>query len=335
MSIAFLNLVTAMLHVGSQRLGRWIPPPDPAGFAGLLDPALDLPVVAKDGEFSWWDTNESFWQEATHVLVPGLPEVFPRPLAVDLSGLAEACHLFFQEVRDSGFSYLPFWDATYPQLLREIPDPPLGLVVGGDAMVLREAAVSVVGSRCAANWALEWAAEFGALAARAGLGVVSGGAYGCDTAVHSGMLSARFDRVPAIAVQAGGIANPYPRANGRIFADIAASGGCLVSERAVHAPCRPHDFLVRNRIVSGLSMVSVIVQAAERSGAMVTARLAASQGRDVWVVQPPCADVRAAGNAILMADGATVLSDPGAAIEFLLAGSAGAGNGSQSGGSTV
>ena len=309
MSISILNFSTAILHVASQKANRWIRPPDPAVFAACLN----------TGICSLWDdgplpepasASRSDWGEVVNRLVPAMPEIFPQKIAADLDGLIRACHDFFVALRSAGAAYIPFWSEGYPGLLRQISDPPMGLSIAGDGTLLLRPSIAVVGSRFAANWAVEWANDFGKLSSAADIPVVSGGAYGCDAAVHNGMLAARFDAVPAIAVFAGGLGCPYPRHNIRLFEDIAASGGCLVSERSLDARCRPHDFLARNRIISGLSLGTIIVQAAERSGAMVTARCAADQSRDVWVVRPPFPDIRAAGNQCLLDDGAMGLGRP-------------------------
>ena len=328
MSIQILNFTTAILHVASQHLNRWIRPPDPTVFAASLSPDIfglwggeHLDLDLQSGQLSEpLSASQNFWREVVSTLVPAMPEIFPPKIRSDLDGLARLCYEFFSEVRQASATYLAIWDEGYPALLRQIVDPPLGLTVTGDATLLCRPSVAVVGSRFAANWAIDWASEFGRLATAADIPVVSGGAYGCDAAVHTGMLTTQFDRVPALAVFAGGLGMPYPRHNIRLFEDIVASGGCLVSERFIGAGCRPHDFLARNRIISGLSLGTIIVQAAERSGAMVTARFAGDQSREVWVVRPPYSDVRAAGNEALVADGAMVLGRPvDAALELAAA----------------
>jgi DNA processing protein len=134
--------------------------------------------------------------------------------------------------------------------------------------------------------------------------VVSGGAFGCDIAAHLGVLRGRFNPAPAICVFAGGLARLYPRANDRVFRQLLATGGVLVSERLWYASCRPRDFTARNRIIAGLSGLTVVMQAAQRSGALVTARLALDRGADVAVLHHPQDDVRARGSQQLLADGA-------------------------------
>jgi DNA protecting protein DprA len=316
-SMRIINLVTSILHVYSEKTGRWIPPPEANSFAAIIEPELER-LAAREDDQDLFSLTKGDWDEITTILLSRAPDIFPRKLLAGAKELPLDCVDFFAGFRSAGATYLPFWSDGYPPLLREIPDPPLGLSVAGDAALATKPSVAVVGSRFAAGWAVEWATGFGRLASDAGIAVVSGGAYGCDAAVHAGMLQGRFDEVGAIVVFAGGLDCPYPRHNIRLFEDIVASGGCLVSERGPGSRCRPHDFLARNRIISGLATGTVIVQAAERSGAMVTARFAADQGREVMVVRPPRADVRAAGNEILLGDGAHELGQPADAIGGLI-----------------
>lgn len=316
MSLKVLNVATSIIHVFSEQTGRWHRPPDPESFAAFCDSGLvDLIESHEKIPMSEWD--DSYWsiliREFTHRI-----QLTPYRRESDFVGvLARSCRSFFTEIARFDFHYISLWSDDYPTLLRQIIDPPLGLIVWGQCQNLDRPGVSVVGSRRASSWALAWASEFGSLASRCGIPVVSGGAYGCDAAVHCGMIRDRYDSVPARAVLASGFANPYPARNQGLFADIVDSGGCLVSERSVVAGCRPWDFLARNRIIAGLSPVTVIVQAAERSGAMVTARAAADQGREVLVVKPPFEDIRASGNCQLLDDGAVPVADPESALEFI------------------
>ncbi len=197
-------------------------------------------------------------------------------------------------------------DAIYPPNLAHIADFPLALVCLGNSGNLSRAAISCVGSRRASPRALNASFLTGAGLARLGWQVVSGGAFGCDIAVHRGVLTQN----PALAtvVFAGGLEALHPSGNSRVFAEILASGGVLVSERMWHAPSLPHDFPVRNRIVSGMSSAVVVLEAAERSGALITARTALDQGRDVWVLDPAPDDIRAAGGLRLVESGAKVFT---------------------------
>lgn len=171
-------------------------------------------------------------------------------------------------------------DADYPARLREIYDPPAVFFYRGTLAQDDEACVAVVGSRRCTHYGRMVAEELGAGLARAGLTVVSGMARGIDSAAHRGALGAGGRTV---AVLGTGLDICYPRENSKLMQEIAASGA-VVSEFPLGSPPEPWHFPVRNRIISGLSRGVVVVEAAARSGALITAELALEQGRDVMAV---------------------------------------------------
>lgn len=315
MSCKVLNVATSILHVLAECTGRWHKPPDPIGFASICDPEL-IELVEESERVGLQDWGDAIWSQLIRAFLCRIPESFRRFDDHEIKNLARHCCDFFSEIDELELHYAPLWSHEYPDSLRQINDPPLGLMVAGNISLFTKVGISVVGSRKAARWALDWAMEFGRLAAREGIPVISGGAFGCDAAVHCGMLQELFDSVPAVTVLAGGLGQPYPIKHVNMFSDIVMSGGCLVSERRASAGCRPRDFLARNRIIAGMSPITIIVQAAQRSGAMVTGRAAADQGRDVWVVTPPAYDVRADGNLALLDEGAVALEDPADALGY-------------------
>jgi DNA processing protein len=146
------------------------------------------------------------------------------------------------------------------------------------------------------------------LALMPGVAVASGGAFGCDIAAHHGVLDAGTRPAAAVVVFAGGLGCLYPRAHARIFAKLRERGAALLSERLWSAGCRPRDFAARNRIISGMAVRVFVMQAAARSGAAITARVATEQGREVSVLVHPERDVRAAGSRELLQDGAEPLA---------------------------
>lgn len=204
-------------------------------------------------------------------------------------------------------AFLAWNDSRYPALLRHIADPPLGLSMIGTAAHLARPAVAMVGSRKASGYSMMKAQHLSRELADAGWLVVSGGAYGCDSGAHMGTLAGERSPCPTIVVFAGGLERLYPKGNRRLFQDIHRRGGLFVSERLWNAPYLPRDFPVRNRIISGLAGAVVVIQAAERSGAMVTANCAIDQGRELLVLDQDLSDVRAAGNRSLLALGATAV----------------------------
>lgn len=203
----------------------------------------------------------------------------------------------------SGMSCVYLGTHEYPPLLAEIPDPPDCLWTRGDRAILSRVAVAVVGARAASRDGLAIAAQLGADLARAGVVVVSGLARGIDAAAHSGALDAGGTTV---AVLGTGIDLVYPTENRELHDRIAAAG-LLVTEFPPGSPPEAFHFPRRNRIISGLSKAVVIVEAREKSGSLITARLAADQGRDVMAVPGPSLYGQNKGSHALLRDGAKLV----------------------------
>ena len=214
--------------------------------------------------------------------------------------------------RDRG--HLVGWgDPDYPPLLRAISSPPLALYVAGEPALLWHPAVAVVGSRAPTAGGRDCAREFAGAFARAGLGVTSGMAAGIDTAAHEAALAAGG---VTGAVLGTGIDVPYPRANTALHARIAASG-VVVSEHLPGTGPRREHFPSRNRILSGLSLATLVVEAAERSGALITARMAGDAGRDVFAVPGSIRNPKARGCHRLIRDGAGLVASADEVIALL------------------
>ena len=179
-----------------------------------------------------------------------------------------------------GHAIVTLADAAYPPLLLNIPDPPVLLYVRGRAALLQAPAVAVVGSRNATRQGVEHAARFAAELAGAGLTIVSGLALGIDAAAHTGALG---EPGSTVAVIGTGIDIDYPAGN-RALAERIARAGCIVSEYALGTPPLAHHFPRRNRLISGLARGGLVIEAAAQSGSLITARLAAEQGRDVFAL---------------------------------------------------
>ena len=195
---------------------------------------------------------------------------------------------------------LGWQDPDYPALLRRIPSPPLALFVDGDPACLWHPAVAVVGSRSPSAGGRDNAHDFAQALARSGLAVTSGMAAGIDTAAHEGALAASG---PTVAVLGTGPDVPYPRANTGLHQRIAAAGA-VVSEHPPGTRARPESFPARNRIIAGLALGTLVIEAAERSGALITARMASDCGRDVFAVPGSIHNPMARGCHRLIRDGA-------------------------------
>jgi DNA processing protein len=193
-------------------------------------------------------------------------------------GREEAATL--ERLRRLGASALPFGDPRYPALLRAIAAAPPWLYLRGNPAALAAPQVAIVGSRRASALGRRAARELGGELARAGLTVTSGLAIGIDGCAHGGALEAGGDTV---AVMATGIDKVYPRRH-RELAEAIVERGCLVTELPPGTGPRPSQFPRRNRLISGLSLGTVVVEAALPSGSLLTAHAAAAQGRDVFAV---------------------------------------------------
>lgn len=205
--------------------------------------------------------------------------------------------------QQAGQSLVCWGDPTYPSLLRSLTDPPLVLWVKGDPGAWSPPCVALVGARNASGPAIEVARQLGRGLAAAGVSVVSGLAYGVDAAAHEGALEVGT----TVAVLGSGLDRVYPPRHDVLGTRMVAQGGVLVSEFAPGTPPLRHHFPQRNRIVSGLSLGVVIVEAGETSGALITARAALDQGRDVMVVPGAVAGGRNRGGHALLKDGAALV----------------------------
>jgi DNA processing protein len=210
------------------------------------------------------------------------------------------------ELRKRGFRFLPRSSSAFPPLLAAIHDPPPGLFVRGDAdqTLLARPAVAIVGARACSGYGAHVGRLLGRELAAAGLVVVSGLARGVDAEAHRGALDASGTTV---AVLGCGIDRDYPAGHSELARRI-ASTGLIVSEYAPSVEPAPWRFPARNRIVAGLASATVVVEARERSGALITADLALEEGRDVFAVPGEITSALSAGANALLRLGAAPLT---------------------------
>ncbi|HEX5314961.1 MAG TPA: DNA-processing protein DprA [Gammaproteobacteria bacterium] len=212
-----------------------------------------------------------------------------------------------------GHHLVAWGEAAYPPLLAAIPDPPPLLFVVGDPAVLADPQIAIVGSRNPSADGRDIAREFAAFLAGAGFTVTSGLALGIDAAAHAGALDADG---ATIAVMATGPEQVYPRRHEELAQRIAAKGA-LTSEFPPGTPPLPEHFPRRNRIISGLASATVVIEAALGSGSLITARLAAEQGREVFAVPGSIHSPLARGCHALIREGATLVERPSDILESL------------------
>lgn len=180
----------------------------------------------------------------------------------------------------AGNRVLTLADVNYPKALLDIADPPLLLYVKGRLDLLSRPSLAVVGSRNATTQGVVNAEKFSEALSQAGLTIVSGQALGIDTAAHQGGLRGSGSTIAVIGTGADIV---YPARN-RSLAHQIASAGCIVSEYSLGTPAIAANFPRRNRIISGLSQAVLVIEAAAQSGSLITARMAAEQGRDVFAI---------------------------------------------------
>lgn len=183
-------------------------------------------------------------------------------------------------IRESAENILLYCDQSYPALLREIPDSPLFLFYRGDISLLQNASVSIVGSRKCTREGMSVAVDIARGLSHAGITSISGLAKGIDRVVHLAGLEGDGS---SIAVLGCGVDVPYPQENLDLY-DLMQKKGLIISEFLPGSSPKQYNFPVRNRIISGLSRAVLVVEAAARSGTLITARHAAEQGRDVFAI---------------------------------------------------
>ncbi|MBT3072090.1 DNA-processing protein DprA [Rhodomicrobium sp. Az07] len=249
----------------------------------------------------------TFWQLVAHfesaaAAIEALPEfakhgsrVSPRSVPSIAAAEAE-----MERAATAGLTLVAIGEAGYPPLLAEIEAPPPLLYIKGDPRIWLRPSFGIVGSRNASGAGLKFTAEISAELSRLGLLVVSGLARGIDGAAHRGALP-----FGTCAVLPGGLDRIYPPEHVGLAADI-AENGLLVGECAPGFVARAQEFPRRNRIISGASLGVLVVEAAERSGSLITARLAGEQGREVFAVPGHPLDTRATGTNRLIKEGAVL-----------------------------
>ena len=210
---------------------------------------------------------------------------------VSFDGWAEADRIL-KKTEDIGAGLMTLLDDDYPPLLREIYDPPLLLWIKGDRQALQTDSVAIVGTRKAGQYGKDAAKYFAGELSKLGLTVISGLAYGIDGAAHRATVEAGGCTV---GVLGSGLDNIYPSKHKKLAADIIDAGGAVISEFPLGTAPDAGNFPVRNRIVSGMSLGTLVVASGIAGGSMITAKLALDQNREVFVVPHPIGTPNAIG----------------------------------------
>jgi len=225
-------------------------------------------------------TAEIFRAPLTELEAAGLPAVSAQSIAT-----GDSLRLAGEELKKlakcPGVTLVTFGSESYPPHLAEIYDPPLILYVRGDVSILSQAGIAVIGTRHPTPYGLGMAGRLSQDLANCGLVIISGMARGIDSMAHKGAVEARGR---TIAVFGTGVDVIYPRENRKLSEQILEFGGALVSEFPLGTGPTPHNFPIRNRVISGLSCGVLVVEAGEYSGTRITSRCALEQCRDVYAV---------------------------------------------------
>ena len=212
--------------------------------------------------------------------------------------------------RKCGARFIAIGETDYPPILRRMDNPPPLVAVKGHAAVFALPPVAIVGARNASLAGMKMARLLASELGRDGFAIVSGLARGIDTAAHQGAVA-----TGTVAVLAGGLDRPYPPENIDLCREITERGGAVISEMPFGWEPRARDFPRRNRIIAGLSLGLVVVEAAKRSGSLISARLAGEMGRLVFAVPGSPLDPRAAGAIGLLKDGAILVTEARDVVE--------------------
>ncbi len=244
-----------------------------------------------------------FLASLTALEATGIQAVSAQAIATGKS--AELAREEIARADAQGVTILSMDDPRYPVRLKQIYDPPLILYVRGDADLLNRPGIAVVGTRHPSPYGAGMAERLGCDLAAQGLVIISGMARGVDTASHRGAISAKGKTV---AVFGTGVDVIYPKENSRLSEQILSFGGALISEFPMGTFAAPQNFPIRNRILSGMSVGVLVVEAAEYSGTRITARLALEQDRDVFAVPGNVTNKNSWGPNTLIKQGAKLVA---------------------------
>lgn len=260
-------------------------------------------------------TFRDAWQASARALTDALDDsTLEEPLAEKSRINPEE---EWEKLRQAHIRVVADTDTDYPQLLREIPQPPALLYVRANSSNALSAAphtVAIVGSRKASHYGKSAARAIAAGLAEAGVIVVSGLAIGIDAEAHEATLASK---TPTWAVLGSGLNHIYPARNQPLAQAILEAGGMLISEYHPAQEPAPFTFPQRNRIIAGLARVVLIVEAAERSGALITARYALDANREVAAVPGDIFALNSKGTNALLQRGAALVRDAGDVLELL------------------
>jgi DNA processing protein len=289
-----LNVSNAVVSTAATHLLEWL--------AISLTPGLG-PTKARKLVDHFGSAEAVFRASLTELEATGIQAVSAQSLATGKSG--ELAREEIARAAAADIAMVTLDDPSYPPRLKEIYDPPLILRVRGNPDVLTRPGIAMVGTRHPTPYGSGMAERLGCDLAAQGLVIISGMARGVDTASHRGAISAKGK---TIAVFGTGVDVIYPKENSRLAEQILALGGALISEFPLGTFAAPQNFPIRNRIISGMSVGVLVLEAAEYSGTRITARCALEQNRDVFAVPGNVTNKNSWGPNTLIKQGAKLVA---------------------------
>jgi DNA processing protein len=286
--------VSAETHLPAVHLLEWL--------AISLTPGLG-PTKARKLVEHFGSAEAVFRASLTELEATGIPAVSAQSIATGKS--AELAREEIARAAAADIAMVSMDDPSYPPRLKEIYDPPLILRVRGNPEVLTRPGIAMVGTRHPTPYGSGMAERLACDLAAQGLVIISGMARGVDTASHRGAISAKGKTV---AVFGTGVDVIYPKENSRLAEQILALGGALISEFPLGTFAAPQNFPIRNRIISGMSVGVLVLEAAEYSGTRITARCALEQNRDVFAVPGNVTNKNSWGPNTLIKQGAKLVA---------------------------
>ncbi|TJY43201.1 DNA-protecting protein DprA [Cohnella pontilimi] len=265
-------------------------------------------VALHETEGLGWKTIQKLWeQRKERPIREGMREGDLRELGLlpkQAAALALSLNPERQERRRErrrrcGIEIVTFADPEYPELLRETPDPPWVIYFKGRLELASRPSIAVVGTRLATAYGRHVAEEYSAIFAERGFTVVSGMARGIDTCAHRGALHRHGGTVAVLGTPVDQI---YPPENRQLYRDL-TEHGLVLSETPPDTPFHPHIFPSRNRVIAGLSLAVLVVEAPENSGALITAKKAIDADREVFILPGPVTSPRSKGGLQLLQEG--------------------------------
>lgn len=253
-----------------------------------------------------WETNEN------QLIEIGIPKNAIQNLVSVRKSLSP--EEFVNSIEKLGIKWITIFDEGYPKLLKEIYDPPVVLYYKGDPSVFNTKCIAVVGTRKMTGYGKIVTEKFISGLVGANLTIVSGLARGVDSEAHKRTIK---ETGKTIAVLGGGLKNIYPPENNSLAEQIILSSGIILSEFSPDNPSFPGNFPARNRIISGLSLGVLVIEAAADSGSLITARLSLEQGREVFAVPGPITSDLSKGPISLINEGARAVMEPEEILEEL------------------